>query len=130
MKIDPYLKKGFKNTCEITGIVSDPDCVYVGHSTTSGHQILMVILQSLLRKLFSKVGLTITNVTDPLIGYILNTDGWRLQLTYQDTQNGNLQYDIHDTVTPNDNIYNIWKRVPLVLVLLLNINKIQQNNKK
>lgn len=107
MKIDPYLKKGFKNTCEITGLVADPDCVYVGHSTTSGHQILMVILQSLLRKLFTKVGLTITNVTDPLLGYEGATDGWKLILTYQDSQNGATVSDTYVTIATTDTIYRI-----------------------
>lgn len=66
---DVYLQRGFKNTMEITGRVTDPDCVYVGHSTTSGHRILSVFLQAALRKLVEKsTGQQIGNMKEPLIG--------------------------------------------------------------
>lgn len=107
MKIDKYLREGFKNTSEITGIVADPDCVYVGHSTTSGHKILTIFLQAALRKLFKKgVSWTCTNVSDPIRGYETASDGYRLVLEIKDEQLGTVSNVTYDTATA-DSIYRI-----------------------
>lgn len=66
---DIYMQRGFKNTLEVCGSVTDPDCVYVGHSTTSGHRILTIFLQAALRKLVEKSnGQQIGNMKEPLLG--------------------------------------------------------------
>lgn len=83
-KIDTYLFRGFKNTTEIVGTVSDPDCVYVGHSTSCGYRILTVFLQACLRKLFERTGMRIHNVNQKLEGVSPNSDNWQLQLVIQD----------------------------------------------
>jgi len=107
MKIDPYLRYGFKNTSEITGLVADPDCVYIGHSTTSGHKLLTLFLQATLRKLFKKAAnWTCTNVTDPIRGYEGFGDGWRLILVVTDQQTGVATEYSYDTTT-TDTIYRI-----------------------
>ena len=107
-KTDVYLRNGFKNTAEVTGVVADPDCVYVGHSTTCGHRILTIFLQAALRKLFKKsVNWTCTNVTDHIRGYQGFSDGYRLVLQYIDTQTGTVgAEEIYDTTTA-DTIYRI-----------------------
>lgn len=106
-KMDPYLRNGFKNVTEINGVVSDPNCVYVGHSTTSGHKILTIFLQSCLRKLYKQsANWTCTNVTDPIMGYETASDGWRLILQIRDVASGTLTEVSYDTVV-NDTIYRI-----------------------
>jgi len=97
-KTDAYRNFGFCNTTEITGTVSDPDCVYVGHSTTSGHRILTVFLQAALRKLYRKVGFTCTNVNDPLLGYEGASDGWRLILSVKEVSTGVITTVTYDTI--------------------------------
>jgi len=105
-KTDKYRNYGFCNTTEITGTVSDPDCVYIGHSTTSGHRILTVFLQAALRKLFRHVGYTCTNITDPLLGYHPNSDGWRLILSVKEVTTGVITDVTYDTAA-SDSIFRI-----------------------
>lgn len=100
LKTDYYRNYGFCNTTEITGTVSDPDCVYVGHSTTSGHRILTVFLQSALRKLYKQsANWTCTNITDPLLGYQGAGDGWRLILFVKEVSTGVITQVTYDTTT-------------------------------
>lgn len=77
-----YLAKGFQHTIEVNGQVSDPDCVYVGHSTFSPVLIIEVIAQALLRKLLTKAGWNCTSITQNIPGYLANTsDCWLFRIT-------------------------------------------------
>jgi len=56
LRLDPYTQYGFVTTTEITGSVTDADCVYIGHSAMAGAHMLDNILCTLLRTLFQSVG--------------------------------------------------------------------------
>lgn len=98
-KIDLFLKYGFKNVTEVSGTVSDPDCVYVGHSTMCGHRLLTLFLQATLRKLF-RIGVkwNCTDVSQLIRGYQNNSDGFRLILVNKNVQTGVETEVVYDTV--------------------------------
>lgn len=107
-----YLSGGYENTQEITGVVNDPDCVYVGHSTTAGFKIMTVFLQACLRKLFYKFGgQDLLSVNQKIKGYANLTnndsDGWQLILVTQNKTTGVYTNYMYDTITPSDTIYRI-----------------------
>lgn len=78
---DMFRLKGVVNTTEIHGKVADPDCVYVGHSTYSGYQLLECVCMALLKKLFVKAGMKFASLREPVSGYFANTsDCWRITL--------------------------------------------------
>lgn len=80
-KPDPYVTKGFKHVVETSGIVTDPDCVYVGHSAYVPKLALEMIQQVILRRLFEKAGLTVTSLADQPFATSANTTvGWLLRL--------------------------------------------------
>lgn len=107
-----YLNRGFENTTEVTGVVSDPDCVYIGHSTTCGQKILNVIMQSLLRKLFKLAGQDLVTAHEKIRGYnwtvpgFSESDGWQLQLLLQNVGTGAYEIVSYNTFT-SDNISRI-----------------------
>jgi len=79
-KDDGALNSGFVNTSEITGTVSDVNCVYVGHSVMSGNEVIENIVYSLLRKLYKKgLQFNVTNIQEPLPS--LGTGGYTIRLT-------------------------------------------------
>jgi len=51
-----YSSKGYTSCAEIYGTASDPDCVYVGHSTYQTDQMAIAIVGALLRSLLKKAG--------------------------------------------------------------------------
>jgi len=51
---DMYVSKGFKNTVEINGLVTDPDCLYLAHSALSGEAVIECAVAAMLRKLILK----------------------------------------------------------------------------
>lgn len=95
---DPYASKGFRHTVEIHGTVSDPDCVYVGHSTFSGIQTLELLSQVLLRKLFAKAGVQIRDIHEPIRGYQANTSSmWRIVITRVNKEDGTVDTSVQHT---------------------------------
>lgn len=108
VKKDIYRKAGFMHTTEVHGSVNDPDCVYIGHSTFSATQLLEVILQSLLRKLFQKTNWVCHDVNENLPSF---SDGnvsnlWRIKLIRQDKVAGTL-FEHSFTTSVNTSIYLI-----------------------
>lgn len=107
-----YLNRGFENTTEVTGVVSDTDCVYVGHSTTCGQKILNVVMQTLLRKLFKLGGQDLTTCHEKIRGYnwtstgYSESDGWQITLLYQNVGTGVYERTEYNTFT-SDNISRI-----------------------
>jgi len=98
-KITPYDRYGFSNTSEINGTITDPDCVYLGHSTMSGPRMLTLLLQATLRKLFSKCANWHCTSADQLIrGYQGASDGWRLILVMTNKVLGTEVEYIYDTL--------------------------------
>lgn len=55
------LKSGYVETKEVFGKVDDADCVYVGQSTFDISSLAKTIACAVLRKLFKKAGLNVTN---------------------------------------------------------------------
>lgn len=80
--VNNYLGNGFKITTEVTGTVSDPDCVYLGHTTFSGYQAVALAQQCLLRKLFLKAGYSINAMTEKI------GESFRLELTTKNDTDG------------------------------------------
>jgi len=106
-KNDVYNRHGFVNVTEVNGTVSDPDCVYVGHSTMSGDRLLTLFLQATLRKLFKQfAGWNCTSVHEPIRGYEGFGDGWKLILVLKDVQTGVITESGYETTT-TDSIYRI-----------------------
>lgn len=85
------LTRGYQLTDEIHGVVTDPDCVYVGHATWNREKYARCIVGGLIRKLFKKAGFDISNSTAPLIH---SEDG---------TGPTNVEYQIEfQTINPDD----------------------------
>lgn len=84
-----YANKGILHTSEVSGTISDPDCVYITHTAVDGYKLVEVAVQALFRKLFQKQGYVITNVDEPL-GHISITDAkdWQIELIQQDQLTG------------------------------------------
>jgi len=106
-KTNPFIAKGFEHTAEINGQVSDPNCVYVGHSTLSGFQTMEVICQALLRKLFEKAGVIITGIKQPIPGYDSpSSQGWKIVIRRTDKQAGSNQ-DFEYAIAGQKSIYDL-----------------------
>lgn len=98
-----FIAKGFQHTTEINGQVSDPNVVYIGHTTMSGFQTTEVIAQCLLRKLFERAGMQVTGVKQNIEMYSTpSSNGWMLELVLENKQTGvrtNIQHPIVGTTT-------------------------------
>jgi len=53
-RLSKYLNKGFVDTQEVSGTVSDPDCCYLQHSAVDSDKQLRMIRKCLMRDLFKK----------------------------------------------------------------------------
>lgn len=74
-----FSKRGFVDTREVNGTISDPDCCYISHSAYST-QILNYIIYALIRKLLDKAGWTVASV-DSTIDNLLPTNALNLRFT-------------------------------------------------
>lgn len=114
-KPSPYLTKGFMHTHEIHGIVTDPDCVYVGMSAVSSYVAVELVAQALLRRLFEKcIKQPINNIKAPIQGYHnsgastgFNSDGFKIQLETINLSTGASSFIDYETQAPTDSIYDI-----------------------
>lgn len=110
-KKDMFRHLGFMHTTEVHGTVTDPDCVYIGHSAHSQIQLLEVICQSLLKKLFAKAGWQCRNITEPIPGYEPNTSNcWKLVLYRENKETGAVDSSITYT-TPSATQTSIYQIV-------------------
>lgn len=101
------LNLGFVHTTEINGNVSDPDCVYLTHSSVAPYQCLELICHALLRKLFKRAGMNVTSLDTPIVAYRNgNSDGWIIEIIRQDSGNGSLEKN-HYVISATDSIYTI-----------------------
>lgn len=97
---------GYHATIEQYGVVNDPDCVYIIHSTAHILQIADVIVTTLMRKVMNKAGFHITNqnvqvdVSDPVAGAnpTLETRGLRFVYTSRQEGSGGYFTVIYDTL--------------------------------
>lgn len=107
-KKNNYREKGFVHTAEIHGTISDPDCTYIGQSSYSGYQILEIICQCLLKKLFAKTGFICKDVTQTLPYF---SDGnvsnlWRIRFVRLNREDGSLDNQDY-TTSSNVSIYTL-----------------------
>jgi len=93
-----YLKKGFMIGNEIYGTCSDPFAVYVHHSTYDATLMANAFAGALIRKLFLKAGLPITdrNGLIPATS-LLDATGFRLEFYQQQSATGALAGSTFDT---------------------------------
>jgi len=59
-----YAENGFLNTTEVSGTVSDPDCVYIVHAAADPYLIVGHAVEALVRKLVAKAGTSVNSVTE------------------------------------------------------------------
>jgi len=91
---DGALNGGFVNTSEITGTVSDVNCVYVGHSVMSGNEVIENICYSLLRKLYKKgLQFNVTNIQEDLPDLGVGGYTLRIERELMDATNTIQQFD-------------------------------------
>jgi len=97
---DPFIKYGFRHNTEITGQVTDIDCVYVGHSCTPPYNVIEITAQSLIRKLFEKAGVIVNSVNDALYNLSTNgTVGWKIRINRIDGYTGTITGYDYETVS-------------------------------
>jgi len=84
-----YANKGVLLTSEISGTVSDPDCVYISHTACDTEKVITQMCDALFRKLFEKGGFNVTNLDDVIGSTSISTGvDWTVQLTEVAGQTG------------------------------------------
>lgn len=124
-KKDLFRHHGFVNVSETTGIVKDPDCVYVGHSALTAKGTIEMIAYCMIRKLFALANVRIRNLKDPIPTFIGGGTQWRLRCERRYKDTGVISNEDY-TIPDNTSIYQIVGCeqdgvVPLWLNILLNI---------
>lgn len=110
-KLAPYLKKGFVDTQEVSGLVKDPDCVYLQHSAVDADKQFAMVRKCLLRDLFKKAISFDCENADQVIP-LQQTDGTavecRIVLVKEDVATGSFTEDVVTTApTTMDTIQKI-----------------------
>lgn len=112
---DPYRQKGFVCVDEVTGLVRDPDCVYVGHSCLTVHGTLEMVAYALLRKLFVSSNVNIRNLKDAIPGAYAGTppasgetpvQHWRIVIERRFKATGVISNEAY-IIQPGNSIYTI-----------------------
>ena len=102
------LRYGYKKDKEFFGKVEDPNVIYVGHSTKNELFYGDAITGIILRKLFAKAGLPISNESQELqLSSWDNSDGFRIQYIVQDTITGQRFIQMEYNTTDNLNFEQI-----------------------
>lgn len=94
-----YLSKGYHSTQEKYGDVSDPHCVYLGHSTFNAAQQAKTIVGAMYRRLLKKAGISIGSRNQE-IPFFSEEDsrGFRITYTVRRETNGNINTYYYDCV--------------------------------
>jgi len=103
-----YGRTGFVKSTEVRGSVSDPDCVYIGHSCIGIYQAYELVACALLRKLFTKIGrLNITDIKDTLVSDLPgDASSFLIELVVMNNESGNRAVENH-ICNPSDSIYDL-----------------------
>jgi len=89
LKFTKHSNKGLYHVAECNGTVSDPDCVYLSHCAVDSYSVFIQATNALMRKLFEKAGLVITNIDELLVHKSIgNGSDWQVQLTQIDENTG------------------------------------------
>lgn len=103
-KLTRMADKGLLHVAEICGQVEDPDCVYLSHMALDPTQVITMIIQVLLRKLFAKHGITIRSVNEEIAGADpTNSSGYQIRLMAQTVEPGASGYYSLQSVDTGDN---------------------------
>jgi len=101
-----YQSLGYHKTIEQYGTVSDPNCVFLGHSSVYLEEMSFTIKTALMRKILNKAGFKITNqwnevqTSDPIVGTngALNSFGLRFVYEKKNAFTGGYAVYTYDTV--------------------------------
>lgn len=84
-KLTKFQSLGYVNTREVFGKVSDPDCVYVGHSTYEARRLAQAIGCAMVRKLLKKGGFDPDSPNQEIPFYEYNnSDGFKITWVIRD----------------------------------------------
>lgn len=117
------LQKGFHTTFDTYGRVTDPQAVYLIHSTWKALAIAEVICGSLIRKLFQKAGVQINERTEELpLASISVATGFRLEFTHQNAVNAAGTTVTYDTVDDDtlQSVINLFTGFSAFMINYLN----------
>ena len=79
-----FATNGVTDTMEVSGTISDPDCVYVGHSSFSPMRMLEAIVQSVLRKLYSAaIGYDLSSINQTIPYKGIDSDGHTITVSWR-----------------------------------------------
>jgi len=93
-----FAEKGFLNTIEVSGTVTDPDCVYLLHVAADPYLIIGHAVEALVRKLFAKGGAVVNSVTEEVgISSPIDSAAWVIKLV--SCQRGNPTPIVWETKT-------------------------------
>lgn len=103
-----YANKGIYMTSETHGTLEDPNCVYLSHVAIDGFELIQVMGEALIRKLFEKAGFSITNIDNRLISTSISTAvDWRVQMTQVNKLTGiEADLETHDLLA-NDSVRSV-----------------------
>lgn len=106
--VDTAAKRGFVYNEEISGTVSDPDCVYVTANAISSYNAVVYSVQALIRKLFLKSGLRINDKAAEIGNTSFdNSAGFRVQLIVLNVETDVTSVGVTYTTVDNDSCETI-----------------------
>lgn len=116
--LENYLtSKGYHNTVEVYGDISDDHCVYIGHSTYNQNQIASTMAGAFFRKLLNKAGITIANINENIDFNRVSaggsfTEGWRIVYREINPVNGDIFESTYTTIA-NETLKTLIGHHPL-----------------
>lgn len=107
-QMDIYASKGFIYTDEISGTVSDPDCVYITCKALSSYDVIRHAVQALLRKLFTKAGQTFVSPDQEISNTAFNVAaGYKVELEQQQLDTGVYTINASYTTVDGDTLSSV-----------------------
>lgn len=102
--INKFGKLGYTCSNNLVGTVADPNAVYIYHSTYDVNMIARAIIGALLRKLFKKAGIDVSNENNEL-HFRDFVDSQDFQIIYRDQDLVNGNSSPYDYVIPNNTTF-------------------------
>nr|QJI53648.1 MAG: capsid protein [Cressdnaviricota sp.] len=99
---------GTTTTFEVSGTVSDPDCVYIGHAPYVPEELMKVIVAAVLRRLYFKaIEWDCTNQKDYVPYRAGNSAGHTISVAYGTAQDSNAGTFSHHLIGPNQSFSQV-----------------------
>jgi len=90
-----FARHGVTDTVEVSGTVSDADCVYIGHSSFSPHRLLEAAVAAVLRKMYRQaIGYDVSSVEETIPYKNGNSDGHTIHVWWRGSD-GNIAHEYH-----------------------------------